>query len=166
MNRSILHLIRTLDPERGGPVTFLKQVSAVHAAMGVRVAIVTLDRNEPAWLAHLPVSVLECAPSRGGYGYNPSLGATLAELAGAFDAMVVHGLWQFHGLCAMRVSARIGVPYFVFPHGMLDPWFRRSYPLKHLKKQVYWVLAERRVLQGAEAVLFTSKNELHLAKAT
>jgi len=166
MSRSILHLIRTLDPERGGPVTFLKQVSAVHAAMGVRVAILTLDRNEPAWVADLPVSALECAPSRGSYGYNPSLGAILAELAGTFDAMVVHGLWQYHGLCAMRVSARIGVPYFVFPHGMLDPWFRRSYPLKHLKKQVYWVLAERRVLQGARAVLFTSKNELRLAKAT
>ena len=56
MSRSILHLIRTLDPERGGPVTFLKQLSAVHAAMGVRVAILTLDRNEPAWVADLPVS--------------------------------------------------------------------------------------------------------------
>src|ERR1700730_14582766 len=80
--------------------------------------------------------------------------------------MVVHGLWQFHGFCAMRVSTRIGVPYFVFPHGMLDPWFRRSYPLKHLKKQLYWVLAERRVLQSAKAVLFTSRNESRLAKVT
>jgi glycosyltransferase involved in cell wall biosynthesis len=166
MSRSILHLIRTLDPERGGPVTFLKQLSAVHAAMGVRVAILTLDRNESTWTAGLPVSVFECAPSRGGYGYNPSLENKLTELAGMFDTMVVHGLWQFHGFCAMRVSARIGIPYFVFPHGMLDPWFRRSYPIKHLKKQLYWVLAERRVLQGAKAVLFTSENESRLAKVT
>ena len=166
MSRSILHLIRTLDPQRGGPVAFLKQLSAVHAAMGVRVAILTLDRNKPAWVANLPVSALECAPSRGTYGYNPNLEATLAELAGSFDMMVVHGLWQFHGLCAMRVSRRIGIPYFVFPHGMLDPWFRRSYPLKHLKKQLYWVLAERRVLQDAKAVLFTSQNESRLAKVT
>jgi glycosyltransferase involved in cell wall biosynthesis len=166
MSRSILHLIRTLDPERGGPVTFVKQVAAVHAATGVRVAILTLDRNERHWLTDLPVSVLECAPSRGKYGYNPSLEARLVELAGTFDTILVHGLWQFHGLCAMRVSARIGVPYFVFPHGMLDSWFRRSYPLKHLKKQLYWVLAERRVLQGAKAVLFTSGNESRLAKAT
>jgi glycosyltransferase involved in cell wall biosynthesis len=166
MSRSILHLIRTLDPERGGPVTFLKQLSAVHAAMGVRVAILTLDRNEPAWVADLPVSPLECAPSRGRYGYNPGLESKLTELAGTFDTMVVHGLWQFHGFSAMRVSARIGVPYIVFPHGMLDPWFRRSYPIKHLKKQLYWVLAERRVLQGAETVLFTSERESRLAKVT
>ena len=80
--------------------------------------------------------------------------------------MVVHGLWQFHGLCAMRVSSKIGVPYFVFPHGMLDPWFKKSYPIKHLKKQLYWVLAERKVLEGAKAVVFTSENESRLAKVT
>jgi glycosyltransferase involved in cell wall biosynthesis len=166
MSQSILHLIRTLDPERGGPVTYLKQLSAVHAAMGVRVAILTLDRNEPAWLADLQISTFECAPSRGRYGYNPSLEAKLTQLAGSFDAMVVHGLWQFHGLCAMRVSARIGIPYFVFPHGMLDPWFRGSYPLKHLKKQLYWVLAERKIVESAKAVLFTSQSELRLANGT
>jgi glycosyltransferase involved in cell wall biosynthesis len=166
MSRSILHLIRTLDPEQGGPITFLKQLSAVHAAMGVRVAVLTLDRNEPSWVAALPVSPLECAPSRSRYGYNPGLESKLTELAGTFDTMVVHGLWQFHGFSAMRVSARIDVPYFVFPHGMLDPWFRRSYPIKHLKKQLYWMLAERRVLQGAKAVLFTSESESRLARVT
>lgn len=166
MSRSILHLIRTLDPERGGPVAFLKQLSAVHAAMGIRVAILTLDRNDPAWLADPRVSMIECAPSHGTYGWNARLEAKLIELASSFDTMVVHGLWQFHGLCAMRVSAKVAVPYFVFPHGMLDPWFRKSYPIKHLKKQLYWVLAERRVLEGAKAVLCTSQNELRLAKGT
>jgi len=166
MNRSILHLIRTLDPERGGPVTFLKQLSAVHTAMGVQVAILTLDRNDPAWLKDLPVSVIECGPSLSTYGYSARLERKLTEVAGSFGALVVHGLWQFHGLCAQRVSARVGVPYFVLPHGMLDPWFRKSYPFKHFKKQLYWVLAERRVLQGARSVLFTSENEARLAKST
>jgi glycosyltransferase involved in cell wall biosynthesis len=166
MNRSILHLIRTLDPERGGPVAFLKQLSAVHAAMGVQVAILTLDRNDPAWVTDLPAAVIECGPSRGTYGYNRRIEAKLTEVAGSFGTMVVHGLWQFHGLCALRVSSKTGVPYFVFPHGMLDPVFKKSYPVKHLKKQLYWMLAERKVLESARAVLFTSENELRLAKAT
>jgi glycosyltransferase involved in cell wall biosynthesis len=166
MNRSILHLIRTLDPEQGGPVTFLKQLSAVHIGMGVQVAILTLDRNDPAWLKDLPVSVIECGPSSDTYGYSARMEGKLTEVAGSFRALVVHGLWQFHGLCALHVSARIGVPYFVVPHGMLDPWFRKSYPIKHLKKQLYWLLAERRVLQGAKSVLFTSENEARLAKST
>jgi glycosyltransferase involved in cell wall biosynthesis len=52
----------------------------------------------------------------------------------------------------------------VFPHGMLDPWFNRTYPLKHLRKWVYWWLGQRRVLTGAEAVLFTCEEERRLAR--
>ena len=42
---------------------------------------------------------------------------------------------------------------------MLDPWFEKRYPLKHLKKKIYWSLFEKKVIKGAEAVFFTSKNE-------
>jgi glycosyltransferase involved in cell wall biosynthesis len=134
--------------------------------MGIRVAILTLDRHKRAWSAGLPIPVIECGPSRGTYGYNPGVEDRLAAIVGSFDAMVVHGLWQYHGVSAMRVSARSGVPYLVFPHGMLDPWFKRAYPIKHLKKQIYWALTERRVLQRAKSVLFTSRNEMRLAQST
>ena len=164
MKRSILHLIRTLDPATGGPVEYLKQLAAVHTRLGVQVGILTLDRNEPGWIRDVAASVIECGPSRGTYGFNPRLEAKLTELAGSFETMVVHGLWQFHGRCASRVAAKVGVPYYVFPHGMLDPWFRKSYPIKHLKKQLYWILAERQVLEQARAVLFTSEKESRLAE--
>jgi glycosyltransferase involved in cell wall biosynthesis len=166
MKRSILHLIRTLDPATGGPVEYLKQLAAVHTRTGVEVGILTLDRNNPGWLHDLAASVIECGPSRGTYGFDPRLEAKLTELAGSFETMVVHGLWQYHGRCASRVAAKIGTPYYVFPHGMLDPWFRKSYPLKHLKKQLYWTLAERKVLEQARAVLFTTERESRLAELT
>ena len=47
---------------------------------------------------------------------------------------------------------------------MLDPWFKRTYPLKHLKKLLYWPWGEYRVLRDAAAVLFTSEAERHLAR--
>src|SRR5438105_6162023 len=47
---------------------------------------------------------------------------------------------------------------------MLDPWFNRTYPLKHLKKLLYWPWAEYRVLRDAAAVLFTSEEERRLAR--
>jgi len=50
----------------------------------------------------------------------------------------------------------------VYPHGMLDPWFRRTYPLKHLKKWLYWPWADNRVLCDAKAVLFTAVQEMQL----
>jgi glycosyltransferase involved in cell wall biosynthesis len=78
----------------------------------------------------------------------------------------VHGLWQYHGLATRRALRGTGVPYYVFPHGMLDPWFKHQYPLKHLKKQMYWPWAECRVLRDAQAVLFTTEEERQLAQQT
>jgi glycosyltransferase involved in cell wall biosynthesis len=166
MNRSILHLIRTMDPARGGPVEYLKQLAAVHTRMGVHVGILTLDRTEAGWRRDLAASVIECGPSRGTYGFDARLEDKLTAVARSYTAIVVHGLWQYHGRCASQVAGKVGVPYFVFPHGMLDPWFKKSYPLKHLKKQVYWILAERKILERARAVLFTSDKESRLAETT
>ncbi|MQU61112.1 glycosyltransferase, partial [Pseudomonas helleri] len=55
-------------------------------------------------------------------------------------------------------------PYFVFTHGMLDPWFKRTFPLKHLKKWLYWPWGEYLVLRDAKAVIFTSEEERTLAR--
>jgi glycosyltransferase involved in cell wall biosynthesis len=52
----------------------------------------------------------------------------------------------------------------VFTHGMLDPWFKRTYPLKHLKKWLYWPWGDYRVLRDATAVMFTCEEERRLAR--
>jgi glycosyltransferase involved in cell wall biosynthesis len=80
-----------------------------------------------------------------------------------YDAVIVHGLWQYHSFGTRRALARSSIPYYVFPHGMLDPWFKRRFPLKHLKKWLYWPWADYRVLRDARAVLFTCEEERQLA---
>lgn len=47
---------------------------------------------------------------------------------------------------------------------MMDPWFRDEYPLKHKLKQLYWSLAQGRVLRDAKAVLFTCEEERERAR--
>jgi glycosyltransferase involved in cell wall biosynthesis len=47
---------------------------------------------------------------------------------------------------------------------MLDPWFKHTYPLKHLKKWLYWPWADYRVLRDAAAVLYTCEDEKMLAR--
>src|SRR5690606_29902132 len=59
---------------------------------------------------------------------------------------------------------RSGLPYLVFAHGMMDPWFRQTYPLKHLAKQAFWTLWQGRVLREARAVLFTTETEMRRAR--
>ena len=49
---------------------------------------------------------------------------------------------------------------------MLDPYFKRAFPLKHLKKQIYWLFLEYRVLRDAKAVCFTTAMERDSAAET
>jgi glycosyltransferase involved in cell wall biosynthesis len=131
---------------------------------GHTVEIVTSDDPKESFVKEFPLPVHALGPSSSGYGYNGKLVPWLKENASRFDAVIVNGLWQYHSFGAWRALRNAGVPYFVFTHGMLDPWFRRTYPLKHLKKWIYWPLAEYRVLRDAQAVLFTSEEERLLAR--
>ena len=51
------------------------------------------------------------------------------------------------------------LPYYIFVHGMLDPWFNKAYPLKYLGKQLFWWFSEGPLLRHARAVFFTSEQE-------
>jgi glycosyltransferase involved in cell wall biosynthesis len=72
---------------------------------------------------------------------------------------VLHGLWNYSSFGSWRGLRKGSTPYYIFAHGMMDPWFREKYPLKHFAKQVFWTLAEGRVLRDAQSVLFTCEEE-------
>jgi glycosyltransferase involved in cell wall biosynthesis len=59
-------------------------------------------------------------------------------------------------------------PYFVFPHGMLDPWFQNApgRRLKSLRNSIYWKLVESKVIRDASGILFTCAEEMRLARDT
>ena len=80
--------------------------------------------------------------------------------------VISHGLWQWPGVVARKNYLAYGVPYFIFPHGMLDPWFKRAFPVKHLKKQLYWWWRQGRILRDAQAVCFTTDEERRLGQGT
>jgi glycosyltransferase involved in cell wall biosynthesis len=103
--------------------------------------------------------VIALGSGLGKYGYNPRYVSWMMENAKLYDAVIIHGLWNYSSLGAWRALRHLDVPYFVFPHGMMDPWFRDAYPVKHAAKQFYWWLGQGRVLRDAKAVFFTSEEE-------
>ncbi len=127
--------------------------------MGHILEVVSLDTPDAPFLKDFPLTVHALGPSTGHYKYNTKLKPWLQEHAGKYDAVIVNGLWQYHGFATWRALSDASVPYFVFTHGMLDPWFKHTYPLKHLKKWLYWPWAEYRLLRDARAVLFTCEEE-------
>ncbi|MDD5460859.1 MAG: glycosyltransferase [Methylococcales bacterium] len=160
----ILHVISSVDPKGGGPIEGVNQLSAVHRVLGVEVAICSLDEPDAECVRNSKAKVYALGPSLNGYGYNSRLVPWLKAHAHEYDAVIVNGLWQYHSFAVWRALAGTDTPYFVFTHGMLDPWFKRAYPLKHLKKWLYWPWAEYRVLRDADAVIFTCEEERLLAR--
>jgi glycosyltransferase involved in cell wall biosynthesis len=159
MGRSILHLIDSLDPAAGGPVEFVQALAREHTAMGHRVCAALLtwpDGPAPEGLEILAAGRKEAF---GGYGFRTGFVAWLRNEARRHDAIFVHGLWQYHGAAAWLALSSRDTPYYLFPHGMLDPWFAGD-RRRHLKKRLYWDAIEKRVTRGARAVLFTSEAEM------
>jgi glycosyltransferase involved in cell wall biosynthesis len=160
----ILRSIHSLNPAIGGPMEGVKQSSAILIGRGHGVEIICLDSPSDPWIRQYPVTVHALGPGRGGYGYAPRFTRWIKDRHREYDAVIVHGLWQYNSFGVWRALRGGATPYFVFPHGMLDPWFNRTYPLKHIKKLLYWPWAEYRVLRDAAAVLFTSEEERRLAR--
>jgi glycosyltransferase involved in cell wall biosynthesis len=165
MPRSMLHLIDSLDPAAGGPVEIVTALAREHAAMGHRVCAALLTRWDGPAPEGLSIVSAGEKTAFGGYGYRPGLVAWLREEAPRHDAIFIHGLWQYHGAAAWLALGAHETPYYVFPHGMLDPWFAAD-RARYLKKRLYWDAVESRVLRKARTVLFTSAAERVRAHST
>jgi len=154
-----------MNPALGGLSACIRSLAPALAGLGHPSEIACLDAPDAPHLPAISTRVHALGPSRLGFAYAPRLRSWLMAELPRFDAVIVHGLWQYHGLATHRALLRPGSPpRFVFSHGMLDPWFRREYPRKHIKKWFYWWLAERRILNTAAAVLFTCDEERRLAR--
>lgn len=161
----ILHVISSVNPIGGGPIEGVRQLQQPMKTFGVDVDVACCDTPDSPWLNNTGLStVFALGPAKGSYAYASRLLPWLTVNAHAYDAVIVDGIWQYHGLAVQKALAGTETPYFVFTHGMLDPWFKRTYPLKHLKKWLYWPWAEYRVLRDAKAVIFTCEDERLLAR--
>lgn len=158
----ILHIIGTLNPEAGGPSQAVRTILS-HREIGYHGEVATLDDPAAPFLKTLDFPVYPLGPVSTTYGYTPKLVPWIQQNYRRFDGVIVNGLWQYCGR-ATRQALAGRLPYMVFTHGMLDPYFKRASRLKHLKKWAYWAPVEYRVLRDAYRVLFTSEAERDLAE--
>ena len=143
-----------------------RQLARSYTESGNSIEVLCQDPPGSAFLKDVPCPVHALGQRMfGRYGFSPKLWSWLSNNVGRFDAVVMQGIWTFPGVAVRTNARKAGVPYAVFPHGALDPWFNNKYPLKHLKKMIYWPI-QYRVLRDARAVFFTSKLEPELAKSS
>ena len=163
----LLHVISSIDATGGGPIEGVTRLAAQVKLLGHSIDIACLDDDERGAPSSGPFGrVIRLGKGKGKYGFNPKLTRWLEEHASEYDAVVVNGLWQFHSAAVRAALSRCTIPYFVYSHGMLDPWFNKVYPIKYLKKLLYWLVIERRVVNHAKSIVFTSETERVLARTS
>ena len=158
----LLHIVSTLDPAAGGPAEGVRLLLS-QTADGCTGEVVTLDAPDAPCLRDLPFPAYGVGPIQSVYGYHARLYPWLRANRHRFDGFLLNGMWQYCGLATMLAAGRT-TPYMVFAHGMLDPYFKRRFPRKHVKKVLYWYPVEFWVLRRAFRVLFTTETERTLAQ--
>ena len=159
----ILHIVGSINPAAGGPTEAIRMIIR-YRPPGYEAEVATLDSPDAPFLGEFSFQV-HALGNRKKFWYSPRLIPWLRANRHRFDGIIVHGLWEFTGLAAL-VAVAGRKPFLVFTHGMLDPYFKRRYPLKHVKKWIYWLLVQYWVLRAASRVMFTTELERDLATKT
>lgn len=165
----LLHVIDTLSPSAGGPpegVRHLIRAYRSDESLGLEAEILCLDKPDAPFLEGTPCPVHALGQrALGRYAFSPRLWQWLHRNATRFDAIIMHGIWSFPGIAVRFAARRSRTPYSVFVHGALGPRFKEMYPIKHLKKSLYWPI-QYTVLRDAAAVFFTTAVERDLAETS
>lgn len=94
------------------------------------------------------------------FGWAPRMGAAVESFRP--EVVQVHGIWMHFSAMNVRVHRRLGTPYVVHLHGMLDPWAVRGSAWK--KRLAGW-LYENRHLQHASCVRALCEPEVRAIRA-
>ncbi len=160
----VLHVISGLDPRAGGVVAAVMGLAIAQKQSGLEVHVASSFRNgddvsNRDVLSEQGIGSTMIGPTRTSLAIHPAARRELTGLIRDQQVVHIHALWEDIQHQAARVCQRLGQPYLITPHGMLDPW---SLSQGALKKKLYLALRLRRDLCRATALHFTAKAELDL----
>ena len=166
----LLHVVGSMNPRAGGPCQGIRNLAELLVKDGsATVEVVCLDDPHSEYLSRGNLRIHALGRGRTSWNYHPALRPWLKANLARFDVIILNGLWQYQAWVLTKLArARQIPPYFVFPHGMLDPWFQEAPErrFKALRNWIYWKLVEQHTIRNAEAMLFTCDEEMRLARKT
>lgn len=149
----IVHLINSIDPAHGGPTAVVLRLAAAQATLGHDVTIASNDRTQGPERAYAQLNALGLDDKQ---WVQIGTDATLQQAIDGADMLHTHGVWCRLVTKGTAAARKIGVPYAVTPHGMLDPWCLAQ---KTLKKKIALALFTRRMINGAAFIHVLNKDE-------
>ena len=168
----ILHVISTLASRAGGPSTTLSDLSRYEARQGLDVNVCTTNSDCPN--GTLAVAINQAVETDGvttiyhAVQFRPllfsmSMARWLRTEISRFDIVHIHGLYRFPQSYAAWCARQSGVPYLMQPHGALDPFLYRQSSTNLPLKRLYERLIDFPNLNHADAICYTSQDEMERA---
>jgi glycosyltransferase involved in cell wall biosynthesis len=168
----VLQVIPSVSAVYGGPSRAIADIERALTARGIEVTTATTNDEGDTRTLPLPCGVpvqTTCATrwyfprSTVFFSVSVGLGRWLKNNIEAFDIVHAHALFSFAPVVAAFLARRANVPYILRPLGVLAPYgMTRRHPFL---KKISFALIERRLIEAASAVHFTSSAEQADAEA-
>ena len=147
----ILHVIDSMDPERGGPPQVVAHLAA-NQSIDHEVSLASYS-NSVTCQKIVAVDELTCHEVNFS-GLSEKLFGTASRhiLRGVVkdvDIVHIHNVWEPIMMSAASLARQNQIPYVVTPHGMLDPW---SMNQKWAKKRIALLAGRRKMLENAKFI--------------
>ncbi|MCZ6688428.1 MAG: glycosyltransferase [Planctomycetota bacterium] len=159
----VLHVITDIRLLGGGLAVSVRGLASAQARLGMDVEILSVgvpgssSLREPGQNGDRQPLLRTFAPAfPRRWGRSPDLAAHIRETASRFDAIHLHGLWRHPVTAGARLLRRIGSPYVITPHGLLNPL---ALSRRRWTKRPYLALLERQTLTGAGVIHCLSEFE-------
>lgn len=155
-----------LLPWTGGP---LRSTGAFQQALDARLVSFLERRDVPHHALALPQGRLALVTCRRFPGARHFLVPDFHSLEAArrivedSDLVSCHSFYNYHPAWMYHICRRRGLPYWIVPHGILDPYVARRNPAV---KRLFMTMVGRACLSNAAATVFSSRNERDKALQT
>lgn len=164
----ILHYLSEVTLEHGGVVRSVLDFSKALASAGHEVTLACFDDtsvpgawkcgHDSAWRAGTPRALTLGWPGlpKAIRRFRWREAQVMAREIAACDVLHLHGPWESTNAQLAAMARRLGKPYILSIHGMMDDWCMAQ---GALKKRVYTSWRVGPMARGAAAVLFTAEGE-------
>lgn len=159
----VLRVIRSMNPTLGGVAEAVNQAAISFNNEQWQMDVLCLDKPNELWVVENKYyKIYALGEGITAYGFHFSYLRWLWRNAKNYDVVIIDGIWQFQ-MIGGYIFKLLNVPYCVFIHGMLAPYFNKD-KVKFVKKLPFWFLIERNIIAMADAAIFTCIEESRLAK--
>jgi glycosyltransferase involved in cell wall biosynthesis len=169
----ILHVLNSLSPSHGGPVSVIQGLAVAQAKLGHIVDVLSTGIGSP--LGDSDAILNSFHYSRGVRWYfasyqfrslllSNSVRSFLRRHGRSYDIIEIHGLYRFPVTYSAWFARTMHIPYVIRPHGSLDPFLYSKSTTRNLPlKRIYEYLFDLPNLHSAGAIHFTASDERNRA---